>query len=98
MFSRKRKEKSGGFGLVTLPTCCIPTSFPSTLDAKRDAQLRWMHEEGIAYLGDAGVGAPRRKVSEVPRPSRGPGLRISSGVAFAVPIRSGGTNRQSDAA
>lgn len=38
--------------LVKLPSYCKPTKELESLAAKRDAQLQWMRQQGMRYLGD----------------------------------------------
>jgi hypothetical protein len=37
---------------LTLPSYCKPTEELSSLAEKREAQLRWMRQNGMNYLGD----------------------------------------------
>ena len=38
--------------LVKLPAVCVPGGEADTLRAKREAQLKWMRERGVRYLGN----------------------------------------------
>ncbi|MBN1237604.1 MAG: hypothetical protein JXB36_03835 [Gammaproteobacteria bacterium] len=51
--------------VVTLPSYCMPTRESDALVAKREAQLQWMRENGLHYLGD-----PQRLVRHEPQPRR----------------------------
>jgi hypothetical protein len=57
LFSRKRIFDPT---LVSLPSYCVPGSEVDTLRAKRDAQLQWMRERGVRYLGNPSVTPDRR--------------------------------------
>lgn len=46
------KEKLSTVDLVKLPSFCKPTEEVESLAAKREAQLRWMRQKGMRYLGD----------------------------------------------
>jgi hypothetical protein len=48
LFSRKRIY---GAELITLPAFCVPGKESTRLIAKRDAQLKWMRDKGVRYLG-----------------------------------------------
>lgn len=52
MVSLFGKRRTASAQVVTLPTSCIPTIESGNLAAKRDARLKWMRENGMAYLGD----------------------------------------------
>jgi len=57
LFSRKRNPDPT---LVSLPSFCVPGSGADNLLAKRDAQLQWMRERGVRYLGNPPVTPDRR--------------------------------------
>lgn len=65
MSSLFSKPKPSPLNLLKLPTYCVPTKESSTLAAKREAQLQWMRERGMKYLGD-----PLKQVEK--RPLRRP--------------------------
>ncbi len=48
LFTRKRIYAAE---LITLPSFCVPGTESAHLQAKRDAQLKWMREKGVRYLG-----------------------------------------------
>ena len=50
--------------LVTLPATCVTGTGADNLAAKREAQLKWMREHGVRYLGGPSVKHDRR----APRP------------------------------
>ena len=52
MISLFTKQKESPVPLLTLPTNCVPSEESTNLVAKREAQLRWMREKGMKYLGD----------------------------------------------
>lgn len=52
---------------VKLPSYCIPARESNDLIAKREAQLKWMRENGLRYLGD-----PQRLARQTPEPRRQP--------------------------
>ena len=47
-------------GLLKLPSECVPGGETDTLRMKRDAQLKWMRERGVRYLGNPMVWPDRR--------------------------------------
>jgi hypothetical protein len=57
LFSQKRIFDTT---LVSLPSYCVPGSEADSLRAKRDAQLKWMREHGVRYLGNPAVTPDRR--------------------------------------
>jgi hypothetical protein len=62
LFSRKRLASDPG--TVTLPAYCTTGGEAASLQAKREAQLKWMKENGVRYLGGPAVKHDRR----APRP------------------------------
>jgi hypothetical protein len=62
LFSRKRFAADPDF--VTLPAYCVTGGDGDKLQAKRDAQLKWMKENGVRHLGGPAVKHDRR----APRP------------------------------
>jgi hypothetical protein len=36
--------------MLTLPAFCVPAEESAKLEAKRQAQLEWMREQGVDYL------------------------------------------------
>jgi hypothetical protein len=65
MISLTSKSKVPPIYVVTLPSYCMPFGESKDLAAKREAQLRWMRENGLNYLGD-----PQRLARHVPQPRR----------------------------
>jgi hypothetical protein len=61
LFTRKRISDSD---MLKLPACCVPAGEADNLRKKRDAQLKWMREQGVRYLGNPPVFPDRR----APRP------------------------------
>lgn len=59
-----RKQFSFDSEIVTLPAYCVTGSEADSLQAKRAAQLKWMKERGVRYLGSPGIKNDRR----APRP------------------------------
>ena len=47
-----KKQRISTPDLITLPSYCKPTDELESLAAKREAQLRWMRQRGMRYLGD----------------------------------------------
>jgi hypothetical protein len=62
LFLRKRFAPDPGF--VSLPAYCATGGEAASLLAKREAQLKWMKEHGVRYLGGPAVKHDRR----APRP------------------------------
>lgn len=52
MISPFAKQKVRPLDIVTLPSYCVPAEESNDLAAKREAQLEWMRQKGLAYLGD----------------------------------------------
>jgi hypothetical protein len=52
MISLFPKRQSASADVVTLPVCCVPNETTRDLDAKRAAQLQWMRDNGMHYLGE----------------------------------------------
>jgi hypothetical protein len=50
--------------IVRLPAKCETGSQTASLEAKREAQLKWMKENGVRYLG----GLPVKNERRAPRP------------------------------
>jgi hypothetical protein len=46
--------------LIKLPGGCVPSGEADTLRTKREAQLKWMRERGVRYLGNPMVSPDRR--------------------------------------
>jgi hypothetical protein len=46
--------------MLKLPAVCVPGGEADTLRAKREAQLKWMREHGVRYLGNPMVWPDRR--------------------------------------
>lgn len=46
------KPKESPLNLLKLPTYAVAQEESDALAAKREAQLRWMREQGMSYLGD----------------------------------------------
>jgi hypothetical protein len=73
MLSRFTRQKVPSPHLLKLPSFCTPTEELSSLIAKRDAQLTWMREKGMKYLGD-----PLKELSKRPqKPQPGPAKRLT---------------------
>ncbi len=47
LFARKRMTTPE---MLTLPAFCVPAEESAKLEAKRQAQLEWMREQGVDYL------------------------------------------------
>ena len=46
-------SRRSGPDLLRLPAFCVPAANePDDMRAKRDAQLRWMRDKGVTYLGN----------------------------------------------
>jgi len=52
MISRFAKPKDAPLNLLKLPTYAVAQNESDALAAKREAQLQWMREKGMGYLGD----------------------------------------------
>jgi len=52
MISLFSKHRAAPLNLLTLPTYAVSPPEARELAAKREAQLRWMREKGMTYLGD----------------------------------------------
>lgn len=52
MISLFAKPKESPLNLLKLPTYAVSQKESDALAAKREAQLRWMREKGMSYLGD----------------------------------------------
>lgn len=52
MISLFAKHRAAPLNLLKLPVYAVPNNESSDLDAKREAQLQWMREKGMGYLGD----------------------------------------------
>ncbi len=68
MISLFARPKESALNLVKLPTYVVAQNESDTLAAKREAQLKWMREKGMSYLGDP------LKLAEL-RTKRRPGIR-----------------------
>ena len=55
-----RKQFSFDSEIVTLPAYCVTGSEADSLQAKRTAQLKWMKDHGVRYLGSPGIKNDRR--------------------------------------
>jgi hypothetical protein len=64
MISLFNKAKVSPLNVVTLPSYCVPTTESNDLDAKRDAKLQWMRDNGMTYLGD-----PLKQIEKRPQRS-----------------------------
>ena len=58
--------------LLKLPAVCVPGGQVDTLRAKREAQLKWMRERGVRYLGNPMVWPDRRAQGSPIAPDRNP--------------------------
>ncbi len=47
-----KRQKLPPLNLVSLPIGCAPTRESNSLTVKRAAQLKWMRDKGVRYLGD----------------------------------------------
>jgi hypothetical protein len=56
--------------LLKLPAVCVPGGETDTLRAKREAQLKWMRERGVRYLGNPMVWPDRRARGSAIAPNR----------------------------
>lgn len=56
--------------LLKLPAVCVPGGEADTLRAKRDAQLKWMRERGVRYLGNPMIWPDRRARGSPIAPNR----------------------------
>ena len=56
--------------MLKLPAVCVPGGEADTLRAKRDAQLKWMRERGVRYLGNPMVWPDRRARGSPIAPNR----------------------------
>jgi hypothetical protein len=56
--------------LLKLPAVCVPGGEADTLRAKREAQLKWMRERGVRYLGNPMVWPDRRARGSPIAPNR----------------------------
>lgn len=52
MISLFAKQKEAPLNLLSLPTYAVTQAESDVLAAKREAQLQWMREKGMSYLGD----------------------------------------------
>ncbi|HEX6993715.1 MAG TPA: hypothetical protein VF339_06160 [Gammaproteobacteria bacterium] len=68
MISLFARPKETPLNLLKLPTYAVAQNESDTLAAKREAQLKWMRENGMSYLGDP------LKIAEL-RAKRRPELR-----------------------
>jgi hypothetical protein len=57
--------------MLKLPAVCVPGGETDTLRAKREAQLKWMRERGVRYLGNPMVWPDRRARGSPIAPNRG---------------------------
>jgi len=62
--------RTGDPGMLKLPSECVLGGEAETLRAKREAQLRWMRERGVRYLGNPMVWPDRRAPGSPIAPSR----------------------------
>jgi hypothetical protein len=68
MISLFTKHRDASLNLVTLPTYAFSHEEADELAAKREAQLRWMREKGMTYLGDPLQRAELRAMRKPPTP------------------------------
>lgn len=52
MISLSSKPKLLPTEVLILPSYCVPNKDSDHLAEKREAQLKWMREKGMTYLGD----------------------------------------------
>lgn len=69
------RQKRPPLNLVTLPASCVPAKETNSLAVKRAAQLKWMREKGVRYLGDPQKRFEARSPSSDRRPARVVGIR-----------------------
>jgi hypothetical protein len=72
------KKRKSAQRLVKLPAVCVPSDEADTLAAKRDAQLKWMHERGVRYLGNPMVRPDRRAPGSPIAPPRDQQVTLES--------------------
>jgi hypothetical protein len=60
MISLFIKQKGPPPSLLTLPTYCVPAKSSEDLALKREAQLKWMQDRGMRYLGDPSKPSEKR--------------------------------------
>jgi hypothetical protein len=72
MISLFGRKKSTSLQPVKLPPHCVPGIEAESLAVKREAQLRWMHEHGVEYLGNPAVRAAGQKTSQDQSPETSP--------------------------
>lgn len=82
MISLFAKSKESELNLLKLPSYAVAQQESDALAAKREAQLQWMREKGMSYLGDP------MKLAEL-RAKRRPGTRsirlVQTGDRIAEP-------------
>ena len=49
--------------MLTLPAFCVPTEESAKLLSKREAQLEWMHAQGVEYI----LGSPIKRHASPPQ-------------------------------
>jgi hypothetical protein len=64
------KKRKSAQRLVKLPAVCVPADDAEALREKRDAQLKWMRERGVRYLGNPMVRPDRRRPGSPIAPPR----------------------------
>lgn len=64
MISLFTKHRVARLNMLTLPTYAVSQAESDELAAKREAQLRWMREKGMTYLGDPLARAELRALRE----------------------------------
>ena len=72
MLSLFKKRKTSIHPVLTLPSYSTPTEELDSLAAKRDAQLAWMRQKGMQYLGD-----PKELNKRPQKPQPGPATRLT---------------------
>lgn len=59
LFARKRNLSPE---MLTLPAFCVPAEESAMLNAKREAQLKWMRAQGVEYI----LGSPVKRHKPIP--------------------------------
>ena len=70
MIALFRRRKSGALQPLKIPPHCVLCTETESLASKREAQLRWMRERGVKYLGHPMAQAERDRATPSPEASR----------------------------
>lgn len=76
--------------LVKLPAFCTPNDEAENLRTKREAQLKWMKERGVRYLGNPMRWPDRRAPGTPAAPSRAMAVMERPGDAIVRDLASNG--------